>query len=720
MTDLAKVQAYFQALSLSPTLVHHSAVTDAASWASALASPSSGSCPPDHLLTKTLVVKPKTAKSALPTPVVILALEATSVNLTAACKLVGAKEGRLASEDLLVDAFGVPKEAVSIFPLGQIDSAKYPTVHVVVDKALLGSESPVALRASSSTDTVFLSGSQIPAILAHLGVQHVEADFAEIALASVAKVTVSKPVEAGKKEKKEKKAGKASVPADEEISGTAKIARVLTRSEMLDYYDVSGCYIIRPLAYNVWREITNFFDEAILEMGIEDTYFPMFVSNKVLEREKDHIEGFAPEVAWVTKAGNSDLEEPIAIRPTSETVMYPYFAKWIRSHRDLPLRVNQWCNVVRWEFKNPQPFLRTREFLWQEGHTAHLTKKGADIEVREILDLYRQVYEDLLAVPVVPGVKSENEKFAGGLYTTTVEGFIPATGRAIQGGTSHCLGQNFAKMFNIVVEDPENAGTEGAEKLHVWQNSWGITTRTIGVMVMVHGDDKGLVLPPRVAQTQVIVIPCGLTASTSDDVRRAVEAKANEVVVALKRAKVKARADLRDNYTPGYKFNHWELRGVPLRLEIGPKDLEKQSVMSSRRDTGEKAPLALDSLVTRVPDLLTTIQADMLARAKKTLSERIVKVREWENVVPTLEGRNLLLLPWCESPECEDNIKDRSARSASSDDEPQDEKAPSMGAKSLCIPFEQPSGPDAIVPGETKCVGCGADARTWALFGRSY
>ncbi|KAI9225204.1 MAG: hypothetical protein DHS80DRAFT_20796 [Piptocephalis tieghemiana] len=720
MTDLAKVQALLQALSLSPTLVHHSPVSDAASWSSALLSPASGSSPQNHVLSKTLVVKPKAAKSALPTPVVIIALESSAVNLNAACKLVGAKEGRMASADLLVDAFGVPKEAVSIFSLGQVDVTKYPAVHVVVDKSLLTCEAPIAFRASTATDTVFLSSSQIPAILAHLGVQHVEADFEELALASASKVIATKPTEAGKKDKKSSGKSKIGVEAKKSGDFSKWYQQVLTRSEMLDYYDVSGCYIIRPLAYNIWREITNFFDEAILDMGIEDTYFPMFVSNKVLEREKDHIEGFAPEVAWVTKAGNSDLEEPIAIRPTSETVMYPYFAKWIRSHRDLPLRINQWCNVVRWEFKNPQPFLRTREFLWQEGHTAHLTKEGADVEVREILDLYRQVYEDLLAVPVVPGVKSENEKFAGGLYTTTVEGFIPASGRAIQGATSHCLGQNFSKMFNIVIEDPEAAGTEGAEKLHVWQNSWGITTRTIGVMVMVHGDDKGLVLPPRVAQTQVIVIPCGLTASTPDHVREAVEAKAKEVVGMLKRSKVKAKADLRDNYTPGYKFNHWELRGVPLRLEVGPKDLEKQSVMSSRRDTGVKAPIALDDLVTRVPELLSTIQADMFSRAKETLSERMVKVRQWDQVVPTLDARNLLLLPWCEGPKCEDSIKERSARSASSDDEPQDEKAPSMGAKSLCIPFDQPSGPDAIIPGETKCVGCGLDARTWALFGRSY
>ncbi|KNE71083.1 proline-tRNA ligase [Allomyces macrogynus ATCC 38327] len=242
--------------------------------------------------------------------------------------------------------------------------------------------------------------------------------------------------------------------------------------------------------------------------------------------------------------------------------MYPAYAKWIQSHRDLPLRLNQWCNVVRWEFKHPQPFLRTREFLWQEGHTAFLTQPEADAEVLEILGYYRRVYEDLLAVPVIPGRKSEKEKFAGGLYTTTVEAFVPVTGRGIQGATSHCLGQNFAKMFNIVVEGANK------EAQHVWQNSWGLTTRTIGVMVMVHGDNKGLVLPPRVAAQQVVVVPCGITVKTTQEQRDAIAAYTNQVVATLKKAGIRAKADTRDNYSPGYKFNHWEMRGVPLPPEL--------------------------------------------------------------------------------------------------------------------------------------------------------
>jgi len=284
--------------------------------------------------------------------------------------------------------------------------------------------------------------------------------------------------------------------------------------ELIEYYDISGCYILRPWAYSMWEQIKDFFDAEIKKQGVENCYFPLFVSAARLEAEKDHIEDFAPEVAWVTRSGQSELDVPIAVRPTSETVMYPVFANWIRSHRDLPMKINQWCNVVRWEFKHPTPFIRSREFLWQEGHTAFAGKAEADAEVRRILELYRRVYEELLAVPVVPGVKSEKEKFAGGLYTTTVEAFVPQTGRGIQGATSHCLGQNFAKMFQIEFENKTGG------RSMPWQNSWGCTTRTIGVAIMVHGDDKGLVLPPRVAPQQVVVVTIPNTKLSPEDAQR--------------------------------------------------------------------------------------------------------------------------------------------------------------------------------------------------------
>lgn len=491
---------------------------------------------------------------------------------------------------------------------------------------------------------------------------------------------------------------------------------------MIDYYDISGCYILKPASYGVWEVIQHWFDERIKALGVENSYFPMFVSSRVLEKEKDHIEGFAPEVAWVTRAGQSELEEHIAIRPTSETVMYPYYAKWIHSYRDLPLKLNQWNSVVRWEFKNPQPFIRTREFLWQEGHTAHLYRSEADLEVKQILDLYRGVYEELLAVPVIPGVKSEKEKFAGGLYTTTVEGFIPTSGRGIQGGTSHCLGQNFSKMFNISVEDPTKpvdpkTGAR-AEKLFVWQNSWGLSTRTIGVMVMVHGDDKGLVIPPRVAQLQVIVIPVGIVASTGATSRQELYDKTEELSSRLRKVGVKVKTDTREGYTPGWKFNSWEMKGTPLRLELGPKDLANNSTLVVRRDTGEKKSYALDSLDVEIPKLLEIIQADMYARAKEVYDSRRKVILDWNRFVPTLNQNCCCVIPWCEDHACEDAIKEQSAKESAME---QDERAPSAGAKSLCIPFDQSPYPAIGVEG-MKCLGfgCGRDAKRWAMFGRSY
>jgi prolyl-tRNA synthetase len=390
-------------------------------------------------------------------------------------------------------------------------------------------------------------------------------------------------------------------------------SQVVTKSELIDYYDISGCYILRPASYFIWDQIKNFFDGAITADGVSNCYFPLFVTKARLEAEKDHIEGFAPEVAWVTKSGNSDLAEPIAIRPTSETIMYPLYAKWIRSHRDLPLRLNQWCNVVRWEFKHPVPFLRSREFLWSEGHSAFANKPEADAEVLKILDLYARIYEELLAVPVIKGVKSEKEKFAGGLYTTTVEGFIPSNGRAIQGATSHCLGQNFAKMFNIEFE-----GTSGTKQM-VWQNSWGVTTRTIGVMVMVHGDDKGLVVPPRVAEVQVVivVIPKGKDSSA------ALNEKAYELRDAMKRAGIRVKVDDRDNYTPGFKYNFWELRGACIRMEIGPRDMEKEQVVLVRRDNKSKTMVPMANVAESVKEALDCMQSDMFAKAK---AERMVRV----------------------------------------------------------------------------------------------
>lgn len=415
-------------------------------------------------------------------------------------------------------------------------------------------------------------------------------------------------------------------------------------------------------------------------------------------------------------SGEKDLEVPVAVRPTSEAVMYPYYAKWIRSHRDLPYRLNQWNSVVRWEAKQTTPFLRAREFLWQEGHTAHLTEELAGEEVLEILEFYAGVYEQLLAVPVVRGRKTEKEKFAGGYYTTTVEGYIPSNGRGIQGATSHCLGQNFSKMFDITVEDPNEKG----KHINVWQNSWGLSTRVIGVMVMIHGDDKGLVLPPRISKVQTILIPVGITKSTTAEDKAKHSEKFAEIKTTLKKAGVRVEDDLRDGYTPAWKFNDWELKGVPLRLELGPKDVAKEVVSYARRDTGEKGTIPLAELAAKVPELLETIQSDMYNKAEKAYREHRIVITKWDDVVPALDAKNVVIIPFCLEEKCEDKIKELTTGRTDEDPNiPEAQKAPSMGMKSLCIPFEQPDG---LVKGETKCLNpeCERHAEKFVMFGRSY
>ncbi|XP_055010679.1 bifunctional glutamate/proline--tRNA ligase isoform X2 [Boleophthalmus pectinirostris] len=484
-------------------------------------------------------------------------------------------------------------------------------------------------------------------------------------------------------------------------------SQVITKAEMIEYYDVSGCYVLRPWSFAIWEAIKDYFDREIKKLGVENCYFPMFVSQAALEKEKTHIEDFAPEVAWVTRSGKTELAEPIAVRPTSETVMYPAYAKWVQSHRDLPIKLNQWCNVVRWEFKHPQPFLRTREFLWQEGHTAFATKEEAAEEVLQILDLYAKVYEELMAIPVVKGRKTEKEKFAGGDYTTTVEAFISASGRAIQGATSHHLGQNFAKMFEIMFEDPKNPG----EKQLAFQNSWGITTRTIGVMTMVHGDNMGLVLPPRVACLQVVVIPCGVTASLSEEQKDVLLAQCSKYMNRLLDAGVRVKTDLRENYSPGWKFNHWELKGVPIRLEVGPKDMQQRQCVAVRRDNGEKLTIPDAEVEKRIPALLEEIQNCLYKKASDDLNTHMVAVDTMEEFQKELDQGKIVQIPFCGQIECEDWIKKTTAK-----DQDLEPGAPSMGAKSLCIPF---SPLKTLQPGQV-CVSGKEPAKYYTLFGRSY
>ena len=531
------------------------------------------------------------------------------------------------------------------------------------------------------------------------------------------------------KQQKPKKEKTAPKPKQENTKGVTKLgvsapktratlsdwySQVITKSEMIEYYNVSGCYILRPWAFSIWEGITAFFDKEIKKLGVQNASFPMFVSQSTLEKEKDHIEDFAPEVAWVTKAGNSDLAEPIAIRPTSETVMYPAYKNWVQSHRDLPIRLNQWCNVVRWEFKHPTPFLRTREFLWQEGHSAFADKPEAVEEVYTILDLYRRVYEDLLAIPVVPGKKTEKEKFAGGDFTTTVEAYISVAGRAIQGATSHHLGQNFSKMFDISFQNPNNQN-DPKDRCFAYQNSWGITTRTIGVMVMVHGDDKGLVLPPRIAQIQAVLVPVGWK---KDEDRKAIEEKLIGIKKNLQDKDIRVKDDFRTEYTPGWKFSHWEQKGVPLRIEIGPKDMEKDGAMLVRRDTGEKILVSnvsdSEAFTRTIIKTLDNIQCDMFNKASEDLNQHLRFADKWEDFIQGLNDGCLVQVPFCGDKEVEAEIKTKSA--ADTGGEALEAGAPSMGAKSLCIPAKPLKD---LEPG-MKCILSGRPATSITMFGRSY
>ncbi|XP_074027414.1 glutamyl-prolyl-tRNA synthetase isoform X2 [Leptinotarsa decemlineata] len=519
-----------------------------------------------------------------------------------------------------------------------------------------------------------------------------------------------KSVDIGVEESSIKKQTRLGLEAKKEEILSDWYSQVITKGEMIEYYDVSGCYILRPWSFAIWEVLRDWFDEEIKKLGVQNCYFPIFVSKTVLEKEKTHIADFAPEVAWVTKSGDSDMAEPVAIRPTSETVMYPAYAKWIQSYRDLPIKLNQWNNVVRWEFKHPQPFLRTREFLWQEGHTAYALKEEADVEVTTILDLYARIYTDLLAIPVVKGRKTEKEKFAGGDYTLTVEAFVSASGRAIQGATSHHLGQNFAKMFDIVYEDPETQ-----EKQYVFQNSWGFTTRTIGVMIMIHGDNQGLVLPPRVACLQIVIVPCGITAGLSEDARNKLQESCDDLEKDLKTAGIRVKGDYRSNYSPGWKFNHWELKGVPIRVEIGPKDIENKQLIAVRRDNGEKITISRDNAAQKLVDLLQEIQSSLYKKACKDLETHKVIVTNWSEFSPNLEKKNIILAPFCGDISCEDKIKADSTRDDGENSEP---GAPSMGAKSLCIPLDQPTP----IKKTDRCIHpeCQRKPLYYTLFGRSY
>jgi prolyl-tRNA synthetase len=461
--------------------------------------------------------------------------------------------------------------------------------------------------------------------------------------------------------------------------------QVVVKSGLADYAPVKGCMIFRELSYAIWEKIQETFNEKIKAIGHRNVYFPMFIPESFLKKEAEHFKGFVPQVAWVTIGGETPLEERLAIRPTSETIMYATYAKWIRSWRDLPLKLNQWNSVVRWETEATKLFLRTREFLWQEGHTAHATKEEADREVIEILNIYKEIIENYLAIPVLAGKKTENEKFKGALYTTTLEALMP-DGKALQMGTSHHLGQNFSKAFNIKFLDKDE------KERYVWQTSWGFSTRMIGAMVMVHGDDKGLVLPPKVAPIQAVIIPIPYKEADST----AILAKAKEIYENLKKHGISVVLDDRSEYTPGWKFNEWELKGVPIRIEIGPKDLKQKQATLARRDTFERIAIKEEETANAVAKLLEEIQKNLFNKAKKSLEENIATVSTYEEFKKTLKEKGgFLRACWCADSVCEERIKEET------------------GATIRIVPFEK----EKIF---SKCIYCEKEAKEVVYFARAY
>lgn len=421
---------------------------------------------------------------------------------------------------------------------------------------------------------------------------------------------------------------------------------VIRKAELADYAPMKGMMIIRPYGYAVWENIQRLMDERIKASGHTNAYFPLFIPESYLQKESEHVEGFAPEVAWVTHGGNEELEERLAVRPTSEAIICSMYSKWIKSWRDLPLLINQWANIVRWE-KVTRPFLRTTEFLWQEGHTAHESYEEAEKETLMILNLYKEFIEEELAIAVISGKKSEREKFAGALETYAVEALM-SDGKALQMGTSHNLGQHFSKVFNIRFEDRN-------QDLHyVWQTSWGVSTRLVGALIMAHGDNSGLRFPPRIAPIQVVVVPIAVGKWKEN-----VLPQAKKIEKELKEIGVRTKLDEREEFTPGWKFSNWEMRGVPLRIEIGPRDIEANQILTVRRDTGEKEFINFNSVRRKVPEILNEIQKSMLEESLNFLQENTYEVRSFNEFKQSIESKKGLIKDlWCGSQDCEEKIKD--------------------------------------------------------------
>ena len=455
---------------------------------------------------------------------------------------------------------------------------------------------------------------------------------------------------------------------------------IVLKAELADYTDVKGFISIRPYGYAIWENIQKYTDNLLKKNGVKNIAMPVLIPESLLQKEKDHVEGFAPEVAWVTMGGGEELEERLCVRPTSETVFSTMYSKWLSSWRDLPFLYNQWCNVLRWE-KETRPFLRSREFLWQEGHTIHETAEEAQKFTLQILDVYADVIENLLAIPVLKGRKTKTEQFAGADATYTVETLMH-DGRALQAGTSHYFGQNFSKPFEIKFQN-----REGKEE-YAYQTSWGISTRLIGAVIMAHGDNRGLKLPPRVAPIQVVIVPVAMH-------KEGVKEKAEELYNSLSE-KYRVELDVREQYSPGYKFNDWEMRGVPVRIEIGPRDIEANKCVVVRRDTAEKIDVSLDELSEKLNEILESIQKNMYEECKKNVEQKTTVATNMDEFTENLNNnQGYVKTMWCGDAECEEKIHELT------------------GAKSRCMPFEQEKISD-------KCVYCGKPADKMVVWGRQY
>ena len=423
--------------------------------------------------------------------------------------------------------------------------------------------------------------------------------------------------------------------------------QIIIKAELADYAPVKGLIVLRPDGYSIWESIKESLDKKLKETGHRNGFLPILIPESLLGKEKEHFEGFNPEVFWVTHSGESEIGDRLALRPTSETLAYSLYSKWIKSWRDLPLKINFWNTALRAEIKGTKPFIRTSEFLWQEGHTVHATKDEAEKEVMEILKIYKKTIEEEIAVPVVTGKKSEKDKFVGAVYTVTLESLMP-DGKALQMGTSHFLGQNFSKPFDVKYLDENNVET------FAWQTSWGISWRLIGGMIMTHSDDKGLVLPPKLAPIQVVIIPIYY----SKEDRGKIVQEAKKIQDVLTDVEIRTQLDDRDQVTPGFKFHDWELKGIPIRIEIGPKDVAKNQVVMARRYNQTKDSISIDKLSGAIAAELENIQQQMFDTAKKILDERISAVSQYEQFKAELENGKMLSCSWCGKQECEDKIKE--------------------------------------------------------------